>query len=146
MLIAPALGDAGRATFIAWLKRLLGAEVAKFVFAIFLTVVLTASRVFGGLELGWFGTWLLQAAFWWGIFIKRHEILEFVSGGLPGQHGNGIGHVLSHGYYAWMLGRGARQMATRAAAPVGMGAAAARKGGHARREARSAATRSLARE
>jgi hypothetical protein len=146
MLIAPALGDAGRATFIAWIKRLLGAEVAKFVFAIFLTVVLTASRVFGGLELGWFGTWLLQAAFWWGIFIKRHEILEFVSGGMPRQHGNGIGQVLSNGYHAWMLGRGARQMATRAAGPAGVGVAAARSGGQVRRQARSAATRSLARE
>jgi hypothetical protein len=146
MLIAPALGDGGRATFIAWLKRLLGAEVAKFVFAIFLTVVLTASRVFGGLELGWFGTWLLEAAFWWGIFIKRHEILDFVSGGLPQQHGDGIGHVLSHGYYAWMLGRGARQMASRATAPAGAGAEAVRTSRQEHQEARSAATRSLAGE
>ncbi|WP_272473844.1 hypothetical protein [Baekduia alba] len=146
MLIAPALGDGGRATFIAWIKRLLGAEVAKFVFAIFLTVVLVASRVFGGLELGWFGTWLLEAAFWWGIFIKRHEILDFVSGGLPQQHGDGIGHVLSHGYYAWMLGRGARQMASRATAPAGAGAEAVRTSRQEHQEARSAATRSLAAE
>ncbi|MCW2985465.1 MAG: hypothetical protein JWR63_3035, partial [Conexibacter sp.] len=146
MLIAPALGDGGRATFIAWLKRLLGAEVAKFVFAIFLTVVLAASRVFSGLELGWFGTWLLEAAFWWGIFIKRHEILDFVSGGLPQQHGDGIGHVLSHGYYAWMLGRGARQMASRATAPAGAGAEAVRTSRQEHQEARSAATRSLAGE
>lgn len=146
MLLAPALGDGGRATFVAWLKRLLGAEVAKLVFAIFLTVVLAVSRVFGGLDLGWFGSWLLQATFWWGIFVKRHEILEFVSGGLPRQHGDGIGHVLSHGYYAWMLGRGARQLASRALTPATAGAGAVRTVRQDHQEARSAATRSLAGE
>jgi hypothetical protein len=146
MLLAPALGDGGRATFLAWLKRLLAATIAKFVYAVFLTVVLVAGRVFGSLEFGWFGTWLMQAAFWWGVFVKRHDIINFVAGGVPHQHGDGLGRALSHGYYAWMLGRGAKQIAARAVAPAGAGGQALRSARQDRQEAGAAATRSLARE
>ncbi|HET6507391.1 MAG TPA: hypothetical protein VFG42_11440 [Baekduia sp.] len=146
MLLAPALGDGGRATFLAWLKRLLAATIAKFIYAVFLTVVLAAGRVFGSLEFGWFGTWLLQAAFWWGVFVKRHDLINFVAGGVPHQHGEGLGRALSHGYYAWMLGRGARQAVGRAVSPVGAGRDVIQRGRHDRQEARAAATRSLAQE
>lgn len=142
MLLAPALGDSGRATFLAWIKRLLGAIAAKLVFAVFLTVVLAASRVFTSLDVGWFGNWILLSAFWWGIFIKRHEIIGFVAGGTPQQHGNGLGQLLSHGYYAWMLGRGVRQAASRGARPVD--ALRQRREDH--QAARTAASSSLARE
>ena len=146
MLLAPALGDGGRATFLTWLKRLLAATVAKFIYAIFLTVVLVASRVFSSLEFGWFGTWLMSAAFWWGVFVKRHDIINFVAGGVPHQHGDGLGRALSNGYYAWMLGRGAKQLAARAGAPVAAGHQTIRSGRQDRQEARAAATRSLATE
>jgi hypothetical protein len=146
MLLAPALGDGGRATFLTWLKRLLAATVAKFIYAIFLTVVLVASRVFSSLEFGWFGTWLMSAAFWWGVFVKRHDIINFVAGGVPHQHGDGLGRALSHGYYAWMLGRGVKQVAARAGAPVAAGGETIRAGRQDRQEARAAATRSLATE
>jgi hypothetical protein len=142
MLLVPALGDSGRATFLAWIKRLLGAIAAKLVFAVFLTVVLAASRVFTSLDVGWFGNWILLSAFWWGVFIKRHEIIGFVAGGTPQQHGNGLGHLLSQGYYAWMLGRGVRQVASHGARPVD--ALRQRRGDH--QAARTAASSSLARE
>ncbi len=142
MLLAPALGDSGRATFLAWIKRLLGAMAAKLVFAVFLTVVLAASRVFTSLDVGWFGNWVLLSAFWWGVFIKRHEIIGFVAGGTPQQHGNGLGHLLSQGYYAWMLGRGVRQIASRGARPVD--ALRQRREDH--QAARTAASSSLARD
>jgi len=108
MLIAPAFGDAGRATFLAWIKRLVGAIFAKLIYAVFLAAVLAASRTFAGLDIGWFGTWLLLAAFWWGVLMKRQEIVGFVSAGTPRSEGRGLGQSLAHGYYAWQLGRAAR--------------------------------------
>ncbi len=95
MLIAPALGDSGRATFVAWFKRLIGAIAAKLVYGIFLAVVLTAGRVFTALELGWFGTWLVLATFWWGVFLKRSELTEFVTAGIPRRETNTMGNALA---------------------------------------------------
>jgi hypothetical protein len=146
MLIAPALGDGGRATFLAWLRRLLGAIVAKLVYAVFLVVVLDAGRLFMSLDLGWFGTWLMLGSFWWGVFVKRHEIINFVAGGVPHRQAHGVGHVLSHGYYAWMLGRGAGRVVGRAAAPVGAAGEHARSSRQDRQIARASATRDAARE
>jgi hypothetical protein len=146
MLLAPAVGDSGRATFIGWIKRLVGAIAAKLIYAVLLAVVLAASRVFTGLDIGWFGTWLLSAAFWWGVFIKRHEIIKFVSAGTPHTHGDGISHALSHGYYAWMLGRGLSRAGARAAAPGRAGASALRTRRQEGQAARTAATGALARE
>jgi hypothetical protein len=146
MLLAPAVGDSGRATFIAWIKRLVGAIAAKLIYAVLLAVVLAASRVFTGLDVGWFGTWLLSAAFWWGVFIKRHEIIQFVSAGTPHAHGEGIGHALTHGYYAWMLGRGLGHAGARATAPGRAGATALRAQREEGQAARTSATSALARE
>jgi hypothetical protein len=146
MLLAPALGDSGRATFIAWVKRLIGAIAAKLIYAVLFAVVLAASRVFSGLDVGWFATWLLSAAFWWGVFIKRHELIEFVSGGTPHANGDGVAHALTHGYYAWMLGRGAARAGVRAAAPGRAGTAALRTRHAEGQAARTAATTALARE
>ncbi|UTI66139.1 hypothetical protein NBH00_08025 [Paraconexibacter antarcticus] len=118
MLIAPALGQSGRKTFIAWGQRLIGAIIAKLVYAVLLTVVLAASEVFTGLDLGWFGTWLMLGAFWWGVFLKRHDLTGFVTAGAPSVRGEGTGHTLSQGYYAWMLGRNLRHGAGMALSPA----------------------------
>lgn len=146
MLIAPSFGERGRATFVAWGQRLIGAIVAKLVFAVFLTVVLAAGSVFAAIDMGWFGTWLLQAGFWWGIFLKRHEVVEFVSAGTPRSQSNGAGQAMSQGYYAWMLGRGLRQTASRALDPARAGVRTARHHVADGREARQAATRELAQQ
>jgi hypothetical protein len=146
MLIAPALGEGGRATFLAWAKRLLGAVVAKLVYAVFLAVALAASRAFASVGAGWFGTWLLQAAFAWGVFLKRQELVGFVSAGVRQSDGRGAGQALATGYHAWMLGRGLRQAAGAAAAPAATAASAIRTRRRDGAEARTAATSALAQE
>ena len=81
VLLAPAFGESGRATFVAWAQRLLGALVAKLIYALLLAVVLAAAATIRSLDVGWFGTWLLQIAFWWGVLLKRHELIGWVSAG-----------------------------------------------------------------
>jgi hypothetical protein len=81
MLLAPAFGESGRATFVAWGKRLLGALAAKLIYALLLALVLVAASMIAALDIGWFGVWLLQLAFWWGILLKRKELLGFLSAG-----------------------------------------------------------------
>lgn len=146
MLIAPAFGDSGRATFLVWIKRLIGALAAKLIYAVFLAVVLTTSRVFAALDLGWFGTWLLLAAFSWGVFIKRQEIIGFVSAGAPRSDGDSIGRALSQGYYAWQLGRGARSVGRQVLRPPRRAAAGVALWHREGRDARAGAAASLARE
>ena len=104
VLLAPAFGESGRATFVAWAQRLLGAIVAKLIYALFLAVVLAAAATIRSLNIGWFGTWLLQIAFWWGILIKRHELIGFVSAGAPdhGERGR-LASSLGQVYYTAQL-------------------------------------------
>jgi hypothetical protein len=85
MLLAPAFGESGRATFLAWLKRLAGALVAKLVYALLLALVVVAAMALAALEIGWFGTWLLQSALWWGVLLKRKELTGFLSVGHEGE-------------------------------------------------------------
>lgn len=146
MLIAPALGQSGRATFIAWGQRLAGAILAKLIYAVFLTVVLAVGQIFTALDVGWFGTWLLLGAFWWGVFIKRNELVGFVSAGLPATQGDGAGRALSQGYYAWMLGRNLRHGAAAIVAPAGRGVAAVRRSRNDEHLAGAAARSEIARE
>jgi hypothetical protein len=76
MVLAPALGEAGRAVFRSWAVRLLGAVVAKLVFAFLLGVVLAVLAILAGLQgLGWWTQWLLISAFTWGAYTRRHQVL-----------------------------------------------------------------------
>lgn len=78
-VLAPALGDGGRALFRLWSLRLLGSVLAKLVYSVFLGVVLLMLRVLGELgNLGWWTQWLLIASFWWIVFNHRHQLLEHV--------------------------------------------------------------------
>jgi hypothetical protein len=79
MLLAPAFGDAGREAFVSWATRLVGAIAAKLIYALLLALVVVAAGALAALPVGWFGTWLLQIAFWWGVLIKRHELTGFLS-------------------------------------------------------------------
>jgi hypothetical protein len=81
MLLAPAFGESGRAAFIGWGKRLVGALAAKLVYALLLALVLVAASAIAAVGIGWFATWLLQLAFWWGILLKRKELVGFLSVG-----------------------------------------------------------------
>lgn len=146
MLIAPAIGEHGRNAFSEWAQRLIGALLAKLVFSIFLTVVLVAAGVFSRLQIGWFGGWLLQASFWWGVFLKRDELLGFLSIGTPRREGAGFGDAVSQAYYGWMLSSGIRNAASRALEPARAGAGAVRASRADGRAARAAAVQDLATE
>jgi hypothetical protein len=140
MLLAPAFGESGRATFIAWAKRLAGAIVAKLIYALFLAIVLSAATILDGLNIGWFGTWLLQIAFWWGVLIKRHELIGFVSANSQPQH-RGSGGFLNHlaqGYYAIQLGRSVKAATQRALPAPARAVRAGRTRLHDRRDQRVA--------
>ena len=90
MVLAPALGESGRAAFRAWLTRLLGAVVAKLMYSFLLGVILAVVAVLGDLgAFGWWTQWLLTSAFWWGAYARRHQALGLVEGQ--------IGHERSRG-------------------------------------------------
>jgi hypothetical protein len=77
-VLAPTIGESGRAAFRGWATRLLGALVAKLIYALFLGVVLLTLSILDGLDsLGWWTQWLLIAAFWWIVFVQRHEVLAY---------------------------------------------------------------------
>jgi hypothetical protein len=85
-VLAPALGDGGRAAFRKWLTRLLGAVMSKTIFSFLLGVVLLMERVLTVdlTVLGWFTQWLLVSTMWWGAYLQRHHVLGYVQG-TPGR-------------------------------------------------------------
>ncbi len=90
MVLAPALGEGGRAAFRTWATRLLGAVVAKLTYSFLLGVTLAVVAVLGDLgTLGWWTQWLLTSAFWWGAYARRHQAL--------GQTDGRIGHERTPG-------------------------------------------------
>lgn len=82
-VLAPALGDGGRAAFRAWASRLLGAVMAKLIYSFVLGVVLLMERILmvDLTALGWFTQWLLISTMWWGVFHQRHQVLSVARGG-----------------------------------------------------------------
>ena len=75
VVLAPALGDSGRSIFLGWLTRLLGAVSSKLIFSFLLGVLLGMQRLLMSLQpLGWWTQWLLISAFWWTVFLKRHQL------------------------------------------------------------------------
>lgn len=80
-VLAPALGDGGRSAFRGWALKLLEAVIAKLTYSFLLGVVLMMMRLLLSLTiLGWWEQWLLVSAFWWSIFLKRHQTLGWVTG------------------------------------------------------------------
>jgi hypothetical protein len=82
-VLAPALGDGGRAAFRTWAARLLGAVVSKLTYSFLLGVVLAVVTVLQDLRgLGWWTQWLLVSTFWWGAYTRRHQVLGMTEGAL----------------------------------------------------------------
>ena len=80
-VLAPALGDGGRAAFRGWATKLLEAVIAKLTYSFLLGVVLMMMKLLLSLTiLGWWEQWLLISAFWWAIFLKRHQTLGWAAG------------------------------------------------------------------
>jgi hypothetical protein len=78
-VLAPALGEGGRAAFRLWITRLVGATLAKLVYSVALGVVLLVVSLLSSLNnLGWWTQWLLISVFWWTAFEQRHRLLSLV--------------------------------------------------------------------
>ena len=91
-VIAPALGDGGRAAFRGWASRLLGAVMAKLIYSLLLGVVLLTGRILMDVPaLGWWTKWLLMSVLWWGAFRHRHQVLGFAHGTGAGSRGQSVG-------------------------------------------------------
>lgn len=90
MVLAPALGDGGRAVFRKWAAQLLGAVVSKLLFSFLLGVVLAVLTILSDLQaLGWWTQWLLMSAFWWSAYVRRHQALGLAEGAFGHEHGGG---------------------------------------------------------
>jgi hypothetical protein len=75
-VLAPALGDGGRALFAAWAMRLLGSLTAKLIYSLLLGAVLLVLHALVALTLlGWWVQWCVISALWWITFLHRREIL-----------------------------------------------------------------------
>jgi hypothetical protein len=100
-VLAPALGDGGRAVFAGWATRLLGAVVSKLLFSFVLGALLSMQRILVSLAVfGWWTQWLLLTAFWWTVFLKRHQaaaILQSAGRGGGGGRERGGGGAQSAG-------------------------------------------------
>lgn len=110
-LFFPAFGEKGRAAFTVWGGTLIGAIIAKLVYAALLAIVLFGTRVIFGMvgssndgiavTMGF----LLASGFWWAVFLKRQEIAGFFSLSDKGEGGSGrLGTALGV-YGAAALGR-----------------------------------------
>ncbi len=87
-VLAPALGEGGRAAFRAWATRLLGAVTSKLLFSFLLGALLAVERVLLGVRLfGWLTQWLLISTLWWMAFRHRHLALDLAHGGRRGRGG-----------------------------------------------------------
>jgi hypothetical protein len=77
-VLAPCLGCTGRNTFTGWLTRLAGAVLAKLIYSVLLGVVLVVLGLLQAIgDTGWWTQWLLIGAFWWIVFARRDEVLQF---------------------------------------------------------------------
>ncbi|MHB8234833.1 MAG: hypothetical protein ACYDHT_09300 [Solirubrobacteraceae bacterium] len=78
-VLAPALGDGGRALFRSWATQLVSAVTSKLLFSFLLGAILAVLGMLENLEaLGWWTQWLLMSAFWWGAFAHRHQMLRVI--------------------------------------------------------------------
>jgi hypothetical protein len=85
-VLAPAFGEGGRMVFRRWAAQLLGAVLAKLLFAFLLGVLLAVLATLAALEaLGWWTQWLLLSAFWWGAYARRHQAVSVAGGAFRGE-------------------------------------------------------------
>jgi hypothetical protein len=99
-LFFPLLGDSGRRAFRRWGLTLLGAIFAKVIYAAFLSIVLLGIVILGSVD-GSAGSatgFLLSAAFAWAVFLKRADLIGWISVG-DHEHlaGVGIGGLAAFG-------------------------------------------------
>ena len=76
-LFFPLLGDSGRRAFKTWGLTLLGAIAAKVIYAALLSVVLLGMGILG--RVGGAMGFLLSCAFAWSVFLRRAELIGWLS-------------------------------------------------------------------
>jgi hypothetical protein len=82
-LFFPLLGDSGRRAFRTWGLTLLGAVIAKVIYAVFLSFVLIGIEILGQVE-GPGGSatgFLLACAFSWSVFLRRAQLVGWLNVG-----------------------------------------------------------------
>ncbi|HWW67494.1 MAG TPA: hypothetical protein VNY83_05875 [Solirubrobacterales bacterium] len=136
-LFLPLLGDAGRRGFKTWGLTLLGAIVAKVIYAAFLSIVLLGIVILGAVDgpAGSATGFLLSAAFTWSVFLKRAELVGWISVGdherLAGIGLGGLAALKIGGRVAGVPGGAVRGVARRAnhlrRSRAALGAAATRE-------------------
>jgi hypothetical protein len=161
MFLVAALGESGRATVVAWATRLLGAAVTKVIYALFLAVIVEGSNLITTLKLGFLPTWLVFIAFWWGVLLKRKDLLALLTLNHKAASPSGIdfdgaasGNALSQLYFGSRLAGGVGRKAARiargaTAAPrfaLRRGSEATKRATEASRVGKSEAGRQLAQE
>lgn len=134
-LFLPAFGEAGRRAFGFWGATLAGALVSKLVYAGLLSVVLFATTVIGSLVRGGGGVgatmgFLVMSGLWWAVFLKRDELVSFISVSPDGSEG-GSGRLGSLGgaYAATRIGRAMLAPLSSTASGAGGAAVGAARGG-----------------
>jgi hypothetical protein len=86
-VLAPTLGDGGRAIFTGWATRLLGAVTSRLLFSFLLGALLSMQRTIASLAvLGWWTQWLLFSAMWWMAFLRRHQAAAILREGSAARH------------------------------------------------------------
>ncbi|HEX6490489.1 MAG TPA: hypothetical protein VF002_03825, partial [Gaiellaceae bacterium] len=81
-LVAGVFPGRGHAVFRGWILRLAGALIRKAAYSLVLAVVVSVAGALSAVTdlLGWLYAFGLQAAFYWGVFLKRHTIATWLSG------------------------------------------------------------------
>lgn len=108
-LFFPAFGHAGRKAFTRWATALLGAIVAKLVYAGLLGIVLLGSSVIGSSigrgspTLGLLAT----MSFWWAAFLQRDKYLSVFQVDPSVDQGAGLYRTLAGGYLGYRIAKGA---------------------------------------
>jgi hypothetical protein len=146
-LFLPAFGERGRAAFAFWGGTLAGALVSKLVYAALLAVVLFATTVVSSAVpegAGEFMAFLVSAGLWWAVFLKRDDILSFLSV-TSDEGGSGRVGAFTGLYLTRQIGERLAAAPALAARTAGAGARAGRGGVSGRLAERGEATRGAAR-
>lgn len=140
-LFFPLLGDWGRRTFRRFGLALIGAVLAKVIYAAFLSIVLLGIVVLGSVDgAGGSATgFLLSAAFAWAVFLKRHDLIGWIR---VGEHERLAGLGVD-GLAGFAIGRRAVRTPARAARSASLATA---RQARERKELRTEATRRVARD
>lgn len=105
----PAFGQGGRAAFVKWGTSLLGAVLAKLIFAALLGIVLLGSKVLGAGIGGSSPTLGLIAtmSFWWAVFLNREQYLAIMQIDSVRDRSGSFYRTMAGGYVGYRFARAA---------------------------------------